>query len=240
MKRLLVAAFAALALLGCQKAPEEKAATPEAQPQATRAAPARPAPQPAAEIIVTNAEINAGKNEWVAAQATQHNISVAEVERRARFMRATPNMKVTVCGMTVAFTKTIWHSCEEAIKASRRAQAVTPVQNTDRVSLTRQQYNQLRADAYENPDETDPAKLRSFREKAGRLEVQQDTSSKDAFTLGLAFLTGILVGIVFFKMTFRRKTASPQKKDLPREDPRPAAPETPASPPATPDDFTGR
>lgn len=237
MKRLLVAAFAALALLGCQKAPEEKAATPEAQPQATRAAPARSAPLLDARPI-TPIEIDACKDAKVESLATEQRVSVATIEWRARRMQTLPAW--TYNGMTVAFTKTIWHSCEEAIKASRRAQAVTPVQNTDRVNLTRQQYNQLRADAYENPDETDPAKLRSFREKAGRLEVQQDTSSKDAFTLGLAFLTGILVGIVFFKMTFRRKTASPQKKDLPREDPRPAAPETPASPPATPDDFTGR
>lgn len=140
-KLLAVVAFATLALSGCSDAPEEKASPRETQPRATQTAPARPAPQPSTqEIDVPNAEINAGKNEWVAAQATQHNISIAEVERRARFMRATPNMKVTVCGRSVAFTKTIWHSCEEALKETRALQAqatarATAAPSTPRVAV---------------------------------------------------------------------------------------------------------
>ncbi|MES2931242.1 MAG: hypothetical protein V4682_00905 [Patescibacteria group bacterium] len=239
MKRLLVTAFAVLALFGCDKAPEEKSASPVARPIAAETVSERPAPQPVAEIIVTNAEINAGKNEWVAAQAAQHNISIAEVERRARFMRATPDMQVTVCGRTVAFTKTIWHSCEAAIKASRVAQVAAPVRDADTVTLTRQQYNQLRDDAYENPEETDPTKLRSYREKAGRLEVQVDNLDGVNLSHWTMLFGGLIAGAILFRVVFRRKKDSPQKKDLPREDPRPATAEAATSPPSTPGDFTG-
>lgn len=125
MRNLLAAAFAALALLGCQEAPEKKSAAPATQPAAAEAAAERPAPPPVAAVIVPAAEINQCKNDWVAAQAAELKISTAHVERRARFMRATPTTTVNVFGTSTAFTKSVWHSCEVAIKAARTA-AVTP------------------------------------------------------------------------------------------------------------------
>lgn len=125
MRNWLVAAFAALALIGCQEAPEKKSAPPTARPAAAEAAAERPAPPPAATVIVPKAEINQCKNDWVAAQAAELKISAAQVERRAHFMSATSTPTVHVFGASTAFTKSVWHSCEVAIKAARTA-AIVP------------------------------------------------------------------------------------------------------------------
>lgn len=240
MKRWLVPALAALALFGCQKAPEEKTVPREARPVATQALPERPAPQP---DVVTNAQINQCKNDWVADQATELRTSTAEVERRARHMRAAPNMKVTVNGMSVAFTKTIWHSCEVAIEASRttaQAQAAPAAQDPNLVTLTHQQYSDLRAAAYENPQEADPAKLRGYREAAARLEVERDNLSGFTPMHGLCIFLGLALGAFLFWL-FNRPKKAPTKarRDLPREDPRPSAPTPDSERPApAPGDFT--
>lgn len=241
MKKLFVAALAVLVLSGCGKASQESTALAKtetvAEATTTNAA---PAPQQTTEVVVSNEEINAGKNVWVAAQAAQHNISVAEVERRARFMRATPGMKVNVCGRSVAFIKTIWHSCEAAIRETRTTQATAApaAQDPNVVTLTRQQYNLLLAEAYENPEETDPSKLRGFREKAGGLEVQVDNLDGVNLTHWLMFFLGMGIGFVIYKLVFRRKKTNGVKRDYPFEDLRPAPPGSEARTATTPSDFT--
>ncbi|MDP3402694.1 MAG: hypothetical protein Q8S35_01945, partial [bacterium] len=226
MLKWIAPILAAVALVGCQKAPEEKTARPEARPVATLIAPARPAPQP--EIIVTNAERNLCKNSWVAAQAAELKISTAEVERRARFMRATPTSTVTVHGVSTSFTKSVWHSCGVAIEASRRTevQAAPAARDPNLVTLTRQQYNNLRAAAYKNPEESDPAKLLGYREDAARLEVERDNLLGFTPMHGLSFVLGLVLGafsIWFFNLPI--KTRTKRRRDLPREDPRPTASE---------------
>lgn len=241
MWKWIAPVLAAVALVGCSNAPEEKTAPPEARPVAALVAPARPAPQPAARPV-TNAERNLCKNNWVAAQAADLRISTAEVERRAHFMRATPTSTVTVHGVSTSFTKSVWHSCGVAIEASRtiQVQAAPAVRDPNLVTLTRQQYTDLRAAAYKNPEEADPAKLLGFREDAARLEVERDNLSGFTPMHGLLFVLGVVLGAFsFWFFNLPMKTRSKVRRDLPQEDPRPATSEPDSERPAPdPRDFT--
>lgn len=245
MWKWIASVLAAVALVGCSNAPEEKTAPPEARPVAALVAPARPAPQPAARPV-TNAERNLCKNNWVAAQAADLRISTAEVERRAHFMRATPTSTVTVHGVSTAFTKSVWHSCGVAIEASRtiQVQAAPAVRDPNLVTLTRQQYTDLRAAAYENPEEADPAKLRGYRAKFLEQEVLGDNQDDFAFWDRLFWIGfGMVLSFILMAIIRARRqsmeTRSLRTRDLPREDPRPAASDPDSERPAPdPRDFT--
>lgn len=178
MKKAIVAAFAALALIGCVNPSDkaEKAAAPPPQPVQTVSVP--PALQP-----VTVADIDACKDAWIENWAKEHHTTVAAAERHARRMPAT-TLSWTYAGKTVTFTKTVWHSCEAAIKKSRAtpAQTRTAVQDSASAALIadlRAQNQRLTAEnhrlkglAYQNPLETDPAKLISNQARVTELEMR--------------------------------------------------------------------
>lgn len=192
---MLVAAFAALALSGCVN-PSGKAEKAAAPPQPEQTARVLPAPQPIVQITVV--DIDACKDAWAKAWAKKHHTTVAAAERHARRMQATPGARVTVNGMSVPFTKTVWHSCEAAIKTARAAQATTIAPVTtgpNLVTLTRQQYNKLLSDAYQNPTERDPAKLISNQARVTALEGQIDELEGFNLMDGFWILFGLAIGV---------------------------------------------
>ena len=215
MKKLIVAALAALALFGCDASDKaEKASAPP--PQSVQTAPAPPAPQP-----VTVADIDACKDAWVETWAKEHHTTVAAAERYARRMPST-TPSWTYAGKTVTFTKTVWHSCEAAVRKARAApvQARTAVQDSASAALIadlRAQNQRLAAEnrglrdlAYQNPEETDPTKLVPYQTVASDMERQRNDLNGFTVMDGLWGLLCFAIGFIFCVFIWprlrRRKT----------------------------------
>ena len=223
MKKAIAAAFAALALFGCVN-PSDKAETSE--PLFTAQSILVPsAPQPIAPV--TNADTNVCKNAWASDWAKKHGTTVAAAERYARRISTSPPTTLRINGQDYVFNAaakgaTVWSTCEASLKAARGApaQARVSVQDPATAALIadlRAQNQRLTAEnhrlkslAYQNSEETDPAKLISNQAKVADLERRLDEAARPvtktmiilATMVGLA---GVVLGLFIGSKRWRRR-----------------------------------
>lgn len=207
MKKLIVAAFAALALIGCT--PDKAEKVPSAAPPETVQVTALPAPQP---IAVTIADIDACKDAWASAWAAEHRTTVAAAERYARRISTTPPTTLRINGQDYVFGArnkgaTVWSTCEASLKAARAAPAharpvVQGTANAALISSLRTENQRLTYEnrflkgmAYQNPRETDPAKLIPYQSQVTDLQRRLDDQSGFTVMHGFWIVFGLLVGI---------------------------------------------
>lgn len=224
VKKLIVAAFAALAMIGCTPDKAEKA--PSTAPTETVQATSQPAPQPIAPVTVT--DINDCKNAWAAAWAKEHGTTVAAAERYARQISTTPPTTLRINGQDYVFGDrnkgaTVWSTCEASLKAARLApaQARSRVRDPAMAALNaalRAENQRLTAEnrtlrslAYQNPEETDPAKLIANQARVTELEMhladaQRPITRTTIIIAALVGLACLVLGLYIGARRWRRRS----------------------------------
>ena len=174
-----------------------------------------------------NADTNVCKNAWASDWAKKHGTTVAAAERYARRISTSPPTTLRINGQDYVFNAaakgaTVWSTCEASLKAARGApaQARVSVQDPATAALIadlRAQNQRLTAEnhrlkslAYQNSEETDPAKLISNQAKVADLERRLDEAARPvtktmiilATMVGLA---GVVLGLFIGSKRWRRR-----------------------------------
>jgi len=252
MRKLVIAAFAALAMFGCTRASDTVSTTSGPPPPAVQTTPTTttPAPRP-----VTDAEKCACKNDWAKAWAKEHGTTVAAAERYARSISTEPPTTLHIYGKDFVFSKhtlgaTVWSTCGKAIEDERKAARVSVTAPARTVYSQAEFDQQFRLAHYPTLDpETGLVVYHLERDRADIAEAtntELKRQLKDRRTPWFEF--GVIGLLCFFfgwlTRFMGRKEARPlRNRDLPRVDPRPVPSEPqPDSkgPTSFPEDFTGQ
>lgn len=225
MKKVIVAAFAALALLGCVNASDTAKKAPDAAPPQTEQTVRQSAPQPITSV--TNADIDACKDAWASDWANEHHTTVAAAERYARRISTTPATTLRINGQSYVFNAnakgaTVWSTCEASLKAARAApaqalatarsaatEAVVAGLRAENQRLVAENYA-LRVLAYQNPEETNQDKLIPYQPQVTDLqrrldEAERPVTSTMAIIAVLSALTGLGAGLFMGSRRSRRR-----------------------------------